>query len=212
MNKNWMMIAMLTAAVGVGCKETKTKKAATTKAPKTVQNTTPTPNPQAMTKIVVADRSGTSFTVNPKDLVSLKFALQNLNGSYQWQWGLTSSPEGSRLLNRTNQSADYSWKATVPGTYNVTVLARDMARCQELNQSNAQVCFISDQVVASVRADSRYDITQRFTITVRQPATVGGGYTNPNGNSGPDDSVGLFGRIGQMGRNIFGFFGSMLGS
>ena len=209
MNRNLMMVILLSAAMGVGCKETKKQKAATTKAPNTVQQPENKPQPPA-TKIVMAGRSGTSVAVNPKDQVSTTFRLQNTNGSTQWQWGLVSSPSGGALSNLTNQSADFSWRATAPGTYNVTVLARDMAKCQQANLNNAQVCFISNQSSNGIRADARYDITQRFTITVKQPASNGSSYTN--GGSNQDDSVGLFQRIGQAGKNIFGWLGSVLGS
>jgi hypothetical protein len=110
--------------------------------------------------------------------------MQNAAAGTQYEFSLAKLPAGAQLLNRTGATPEIVWNAATAGNYDVVVVARNMAACQQALGAQASQCSIPVQQFGQLSIDNRFDITQSFQIKIVRGVGQNSGNTIQNGNFG----------------------------
>jgi|GEM_PF-2583380 len=202
----------------VACKS-KAKKSNSPSPTPTQQPVTPTPTPAPNSgananpngpKVALAPQANQSLEFRESQTVRVPLVMQNAPAGTQYEFSLAKMPAGAQLLNRTGAAPEIVWNAATAGNYDVVVVARNMAACQQALGAQAAQCSIPVQQFGQVAIDNRFDITQSFQIKIVRGVGQNSGSVNQNGNFGSNVGGNFGGGYNNGGYNNggnTGFFG-----
>ncbi len=193
------MILGIVGSVSVGCKSSKKKPAAPPPATQTqpAQPVNPQPpvNPAAngnqqstAPKITASSTTSPNLEFQPNQTVRLQLGVEGNNvSSNQYEFSLARMPVGAQLLNRNSASPELVWNSAAAGSYDVQVIARNMANCRQILGAQAAQCSIPASQFGNLTADPRFDLVQNFQIKIAGASAQGqngnGGFQNPYANN-----------------------------
>lgn len=164
-------LGFLLSLNSISCKQKSKKSASANPSPSPVSSYDPsTDGSGAQTaSITVRGRTGTSFTFAVNETIQLDFEVSSGTGT-NYQFALTETPNSAAQITTVGSVGTLRWGPAPAGTYYATVLARDMDLCQQTNISQTANCQIP--VGVATTPDSRYDMTQRYTLVVGNASTT----------------------------------------
>lgn len=202
--KQIIVLSMLAVLPMAACKQKEAKKSN----PPAVTTPTDPNNTNPVIAIEVVGQTGTNFQFARGETVQLRFRITGTATQTNLLAALSVMPTGGQLSGPNTAEPIFTWSALNDGTYNLTLLVRDMALCA---QSGAVDCQINPAQYGSIIPNSNYDVTQSYTITVGNNSTLpGNGQVGNNITSGGASNSGfLSNALGGIG-NVFGGIGSFV--
>ncbi len=142
----------------------------------------------AVPKITASSSTSPNLEFQPNQTVRLQLGVDGNNvSSNQYEFSLARMPVGASLVNRSSANPELVWNSAAAGTYDVQVIARNMASCQQILGAQAAQCSIPVSQFGNLTADPRFDLVQNFQIKIAGSNSQGqfgnGGYQNPYANN-----------------------------